>query len=332
MDNFKSEIHNEIMREYEVIRAKNEAIYKNNKEQVYNHLPRLKEIDELLADLSLRACRKLLNSGTDHAEIMSDLQKNTEKLVKEKNKILNKAGIPSEFLDEIYNCPLCKDKGSYDNKWCECYYAKLQKFMQKKSNINTHKMNCFDKFNVSLYSDKVDEVFGVSPRDNAKEIYETALKYANLDESTSRQLLLYGKTGLGKTFTSDCIARVFIKKGKSVYYTSAPRLFTIFEDYKFGRNTTEEAKRIIDYISSVDLLIIDDLGTEFRTQYIDSILFDIINSRTNENKHMIISTNLEPAQIETAYSGRISSRIMGHFELLLFFGEDLRLIQNTGRN
>ena len=75
----------------------------------------------------------------------------------------------------------------------------------------------------------------------------------------------------------------------------------------------------------MDLLIIDDLGTEFRTQYIDSILFDIINTRTNENQHMIISTNLNPLQLEATYSQRISSRILGNFEIVLFLGNDLRL-------
>lgn len=325
MDNFKSEMHNEIMREYDIIRAKNEAIHKNNREQVYNHLPRIKEIDEILAKLSMKACHRLLSSDANHADIIAELQKTTEKLVSEKNSILNNAGIPANFLDEIYNCPRCKDKGSYDHKWCECYFDKMQKMMQKKSNINAEKMHCFDKFNPSLYSDVPDDDYGLSPRANSRVILKTAVKYANFDESVSKQLLLYGNTGLGKTFTSECIAREFIEKGKTVYYTSAPRLFTIFEDYKFGRNTTAEAKRIIDYISSVDLLIIDDLGTEFRTQYIDSILFDIINSRTNENKHMIISTNLSPSKIETVYSQRISSRIMGNFETMLFFGEDLRL-------
>ena len=325
MDNFKSDLHNEIMREYDAIRAKNETIHKNTKEQIYTHFPRIKEIDDSLSKISLDACKMLLKSNSDHNDIINKLRKNTELLVDEKNKILESAGMPLNCMDEIYNCPLCKDKGSYDNQWCDCYYEKLQKLMHKKSNINPNNTHTFKKFDINLYSDVVNEDYGLSPRENAKEIYKTALKYADLNKSVSRQLFLYGDTGLGKTFTSDCIAKEFIKKGMDVFYTSAPRLFTIFEDYKFGRNTSAEAKRIIDYISSVDLLIIDDLGTEFRTQYVDSILFDIINTRTNENQHMIISTNLEPSQLESTYSARISSRILGNFELVLFFGNDLRI-------
>lgn len=325
MDNFRSDLHNEIMREYEFIRATNEATQKNNKEQVYNHFPRIKEIDDELSVISLKACRKMLDSNANHEDIINNLQKSTEKLVTEKNSILQKAGIPSNFMDEIYSCNLCKDKGNYNNKWCECYYEKLQKLMQKKSNINANSMHSFDKFDISLYPDAINSEYGVSPRDIAKNIYNIAVKYSAFDPSVSKQLLFYGSTGLGKTFTSECIAREFIKNGKDVYYTSAPRLFSIFEDYKFGRNTTVEAKRIIDYIQNVDLLIIDDLGTEFRTQYTDSILFDIINSRTNENRHMIISTNLNPTQLEPTYSQRISSRILGNFEILLFLGNDLRI-------
>ena len=313
------------MREYDSIRSKNEAIHKNTKEQIYTHFPRIKEIDDSLSKVSINACKLLLDSNFNHNEIINKLRKDTETLVEEKNRILQSAGMPLNCMDEIYNCPICKDKGNYDNQWCECYYQKLQKLMHKKSNVNADKMHSFSNYNISLYSDVTEEDYGISPRKNAKENYETALKYANFDDSISKQLLFYGKTGLGKTFTSDCIAKEFIKKGKDVFYTSAPKLFTIFEDYKFGRNTSAEAKRIIEYISSVDLLIIDDLGTEFRTPYIDSILFDIINTRTNENQHMIISTNLTPSQLETTYSERISSRILGNFELLLFFGNDLRL-------
>lgn len=325
MSVFKSELHYKIMREYEAIRAKNEAAYQNIKKQIYSHQPRIKEIDDELATIALKACQSVLNSNANHAKIIADLQKNTEGLIKEKNDILAKAGMPASCMDEIFSCHKCKDTGSYDNKWCECYHEKLQKLMQQNANICADKMHSFSSFNLSLYSDVKDEEYGISPRENASNIYETAKKYADLSTEISNQLLLYGSTGLGKTFTSDCIAKEFIKKGKDVYYTSAPRLFSVFEDYKFGRNTTAEAKRMIDYIMEVDLLIIDDLGTEFRTQYIDSILFDIINSRTNENKHMIISTNLTPSQIETTYSQRISSRIMGNFELVVFFGNDLRL-------
>lgn len=325
MDNFKSELHNEIMREYDAIRSKNEAAYQNIKKQIYSHHPRIKEIDDALTKISLKACKSVLNSNANHTEIVTKLQKDTEGLIKEKNDILVNAGMPINCMDEIFSCTKCKDTGSHDNKWCECYYEKMQKLMQKKSNINVEKMHSFDKYDISLYPDTLNPEYGASPRDIAKNIYNVSKRYANFDTAIPKQLLFYGSTGLGKTFTSECIAREFIKNGKDVYYTSAPRLFSVFEDYKFGRNTTAEAKRIIDHISSVDLLIIDDLGTEFRTQYTDSILFDIINSRTNENRHMIISTNLNPTQLEPIYSQRISSRILGNFEILLFLGNDIRI-------
>ena len=325
MDSFRGDVHNDIMREYEFIRATNEATQKNNKEQVYNHFPRIKEIDEELSTISLKACKSVLSAGAQPEEIIRNLQRNTEKLVNEKNDILHKAGIPSNFMDEIYNCTLCKDMGSYNNKWCECYYEKLQKYMQKKSNISADKMHSFEKFDIMLYPDTIIAEYNASPRDIARNVKNIALKYSEFDPSISKQLLFFGGTGLGKTFTSECIAREFIKKGKAVYYTSAPRLFSIFEDYKFGRDSSAEAKGIIDYIHNADLLIIDDLGTEFRTQYTDSILFEIINSRTNENRHMIINTNLNPKQLQPTYSQRISSRIIGNFELVMFLGNDLRI-------
>ena len=325
MDNLKSELHNEIMREYSFIRANNQAAHRNNKEQIYNHFPRIKEIDDALSKISLRACKSMLNSSSSHEDIITKLKKDTERLLNEKNQILKEAEVPVNFMDEVYTCPNCKDTGVYNNRRCECYFEKLKKLMHKKSNINMNRLHTFENFDISLYPSAIDPSFNISARDNAEIIYETAVKYTKFDPSISKQLFFYGGPGLGKTFTSDCIAKEFIKNGKSVYYTSAPRLFSVFEDYKFGRNSSADAKKIIDYISSVDLLIIDDLATEFRTQYTDSLLFDILNTRINENLHMIISSNLNPKQLESVYSERISSRIMGNFEAIAFIGKDLRI-------
>ena len=243
----------------------------------------------------------------------------------ERERILKDAGLPTNCLDETFCCDLCRDTGWNNGEKCQCYKKKLQKLILESSNIKPNKMHNFEKFNIDLYSDQVDKEYGISPKDNAKNILQTAKKYAKLKEGNSRQLLLYGGTGLGKTFTSECIAKEFIKKDMSVYYTSAPRLFTLFEEYKFGRDTSENTRQILDYIANVDLLIIDDLGTEFRTQYTDSILFDLINSAINENRYMIISTNLDTAQIASTYSDRIASRFVGNFDTILFLGDDIRL-------
>lgn len=326
-DAFKNNFHTEIMLEYEKIRATNEASREEIKKQIHTYFPRVKEIDDELSKVALDSCKDILNSTYSIEKIVENMKNRTVALIEEKNAILKKAGFPIDCMNETFNCPDCKDTGWHNGQKCKCYHEKMQKLIFRRSNINADKMHSFDKFRLDLYSDLPSGEYGFSPRENAKAILEIAKNFVKMNDNGSRQLLFYGTTGLGKTFTSECIAREFIKKGKDVFYTSAPKLFTIFEDYKFGRNTTDEARRTIEYISNVDLLIIDDLGTEFRTPYVDSILFDLINTAVNENRYMIVSTNLTTDQLESTYSQRITSRIMGNFETVLFFGDDIRLKQ-----
>ena len=323
--NDNNDIYSEVGLLYEKIREENKSVCEQTKKQIYLHFPRVKEIDKQLEEAALDSCRAILSKSSDAESAVGNMKKTTEKLISERNSILTSAGLAPDCLEESCSCRLCRDTGWYDGKRCECYYEKMQTVMQRKSNISASEMKSFDDFDVSVYSPMKNSEYGISPRENAQNILETAKEFASGVDKTASGLLLYGNTGLGKTFVSECIAREFIKSGRTVFYTSSPSLFTIFEDYKFGRNTTAAAKRTMDFVSEAELLIIDDLGTEFRTPYVDSILFEIVNTRTSKNRSMIISTNLTPGQIESTYSPRISSRILGNFETVLFFGDDLRL-------
>ena len=135
-------------------------------------------------------------------------------------------------------------------------------------------------------------------------------------------MVFYGPTGLGKTFLSGAVAKELMDRGKTVVYLRAARLFSVYEDYKFGRNTD---KNVIDNIYNTDLLIIDDLGTEVQDKKNLSFLFDVVNERTANGKKIIISTNLEISEITKLYSMRFTSRLYEYFMMYRFYGEDIRI-------
>ena len=145
-------------------------------------------------------------------------------------------------------------------------------------------------------------------------------------------LYFYGASGTGKTFMTNCIANFLIRNGNSVIYQSAYKLFQFMEDYKFGRINAETVSGKHDSIYNSDLLIIDDLGTEFMTAYTCSVLFDILNTRLCNGKSTIISTNLSVGKLKEKYTDRISSRIIGNFELMRFIGDDIRIAKKLGRS
>ena len=140
----------------------------------------------------------------------------------------------------------------------------------------------------------------------------------------SGNLFLYGGTGLGTTFMSSCIAKIVLEKGYSVFYQPAYKIFPIFEELRFGDRDKDILRMQTDEIFKTDLLIIDDLGTELTTSYTAEVFFDLLNSRMNDKKQTIINTNLSLADMQGIYSERITSRIIGNFTQLKFYGNDIR--------
>jgi len=85
---------------------------------------------------------------------------------------------------------------------------------------------------------------------------------------------------------------------------------------------TEESS--ISRYYEVDLLIIDDLGTEVTNQFTTSALYNVINTRLNLHRPTIISTNLMQEELRRRYWDRITSRLFGEYRILLFLGTDVR--------
>ncbi len=197
------------------------------------------------------------------------------------------------------------------------------------SNIYDLENQNFSKFNINYYSDKTDtEKYKskLSPRENIEKIRKICDKFIeNFDDPNENNLLFCGNSGLGKTFLSSCIANEMIKKGKTVLYQTAPVMLDNIIDYKFGKSNNN----IVSTINSVDLLIIDDLGTETKNNLKITELFNIINSRLlNQNNTItktIISTNLSLQELYNNYDERILSRIIGNYEACYFFGDDIRI-------
>ena len=140
--------------------------------------------------------------------------------------------------------------------------------------------------------------------------------------------MFVGGTGLGKTFLSACIANEVAEKGFSVAYESAPRLFAKLEKNRFTPD--EESRRQAEDLLAVDLLIIDDLGTEMSGGFVTAALYSLLNDRLLAGKSMIISTNLNVSEIAKRYSPQIASRLQGNFRGLTFLGEDIRVMKRVG--
>ena len=121
---------------------------------------------------------------------------------------------------------------------------------------------------------------------------------------------------------STATAITVINKGFYTIYETAFKLFDNYQNRRFSYDSDSPID--LDKYYDCDLLIIDDLGTEFISSYTVSCLYDLINKRINMNKSTIINTNLDADQLLKTYNDRIFSRLFGEFKVLLFSGTDIR--------
>ncbi len=320
-----------LLKEYEQKRLNALIDLDKRKNDLYSSNKRLEEIDATLNNYALNTAKNILSNSNGTS--LMDLQNKINNLKKEKEQILQSLNIDNNFFKPSFECSICEDTGyvqdGYNFNLCNCIKQKLFDIEYNKSNISNLAKDNFANFNFNLYSDKVDEKLyssNLSPRDNIKNIKEIADSFVNnFDNATEKNLLLLGNTGLGKTFLSNCIANELLKQGKTVLYQTAPVMLDTIIDYRFNKPGTTN---IYDNILDVDLLIIDDLGTECMNSMKFSELFNVINTRLlNQNNHItktIISTNLNLKELSEKYDERIFSRFVGFYNICRFFGEDIR--------
>lgn len=320
----------EVFKEYEGLKDRAKHDLDKRKEEIYGLLPRVKEIEKEIASLTISVSKTILSSNPDNRELLiRDLETTIKDLQREKAIILTENNIPLTYLKTHFYCDLCQDTGykSDTNKLCTCFYQKLIKRTYKLSNLDkVLERENFSTFNINVFSDTAFDDYSLTPRQNMTQNLTIAESFVHNFKPGKDNLLFYGTTGLGKTFLCNCIAKALLDKGEIVVYHSAFRILELLEINRFNKDVSDKENAMIQYelLFDSDLLIIDDLGTEMINSFSTSELFNVINSRLNARKSTIISTNLSPIQIQESYSERISSRIFGNYNMLNFYGPDVR--------
>lgn len=328
----QTSVYRKVERDYNLKRQRAQSDAKTYKKNIYDENPRLAEIEEEINMISVKSAKARIFSDELSRQVEQEkLELQIYKLNKEYDRILEKIGISRKDFEPKYECSKCKDTGYVENKMCNCFNQELINESFKQSNLNKIKDENFSTFDFGYYSTIGDkEKYGIdkSPFENIDAIKNLSLKFAHsLDDPSQKNLLFTGSTGLGKTFLANCVAAETIKQGKSVIYQTAPILLDKMVDYKFKFNKTDDEREEYDKIFNVDLLIIDDLGTEATNSAKFSELFNILNTRLLKNKKILISTNLKPQEIKKEYEERIFSRFVGDFIVCRFVGDDIRLIK-----
>ncbi len=311
-----------IFRTYEQKQLKNHNILDKRQEDVYNKVPEISKINGQISSLSVQQGRRLLEGDES---VLSELKAQIRELSGRKTQLLVDAGYPADYLEPIYDCPDCRDTGYIGNQKCHCFCKAIIDLLYTQSNLkNTLQTENFDTFSFKYYSDNyIDPKTGTSSLTTIKKAYQVAQDFVDTFSTDFRNLFLYGDTGVGKTFLSNCIAKELIDRSYSVIYFSAFELFDTLAKSRFGKD--ESADEMNEHIFDCDLLIIDDLGTELANSFTISQLFLCLNERLLRRKSTIISTNLSLESLVNTYSERTFSRITSNYTMLKLTGDDIRI-------
>ena len=302
----------------DAVRERNAREREMRETSAYAAKPELRAIDAALRAQMTELVRLTLSGGPDAAEKIEKLREDNLALQSRRGELLRQLGHGGDWLDEIVSCEKCRDSGVYRGGVCSCLKKLYNEELTR--DLGVLLKNCgesFEKFDLSLYDAEY--------RGSMQTVYEIAKAFAEQFSPASGNLLFQGGTGLGKTFLSACVARAVAARGYSVCYDTAAAVVGSFEAQKFSRD--EEADARVKRILSCDLMILDDLGTEMPTPMADSALYTLINTRLNEGKNTIISTNLRDGELQKRYGAQICSRLFGAYERVPFVGRDIRMLK-----
>ncbi len=295
------------------LRAEGEA--QARLEAFHAQCPQALELKHQLASRAAGIARAVMGGGNVRAHLKK-LEEESLAISGEYDRLLAGAGLSRRDVTPQYTCPQCRDTGFVDGKMCGCYKQLRRSiaYRQLSENLPLDK-STFASFSLDYYQEDPQALRQMT------QVLNTCRSYAQRFRANSSSLLFRGATGLGKTHLSLAIANEAIEKGFGVVYGSAQGFAVALEKERFDREDSGTGEKL----KTCDLLILDDLGTEFASGYVNAALYDILNTRMLGDRPTIVSTNLGFKELEDRYSPRFASRIVGYYGMLEFKGQDVRV-------
>ncbi len=307
---------------------RNQEIQDQRTAEVEIKIPQIKELRKRLMAGGAKLASILATSKDPKKEVIKISEENIAINRQIKN-LLQQNGFKENYLDTLYSCEKCHDTGIYEGRRCSCFMDDVTKFQCEELNHSSAMNLCsFDSFDLRYYSAKSNSSDKISDQEKMKENFQFCLNYAESFHLPLNGILMIGGTGLGKTHLSLAIGNEVIKKGGySVIYGSAPDLFRKMEKEHFGNTPDLSTAQLLQ---ECDLLILDDLGAEFDSKFNQASLYNLLNTRINTGKPLIISTNFEIDELIKRYGNRIVSRLLT-LKDLMFCGEDIRVLKKFAK-
>ena len=317
--------HRDLTREYDIRRTEAKRVQIEHLNEIRTSIPEYARLEDEATDVAADFARRIIGNPTLS---LDEMDRELERIEQRKIALLTENGFDLAYTEPAYSCPDCEDTGYISGVKCHCLkkaeYDILYNTLYDKSRLHT--LTDTDNFSTLR-----EDLFTGPDLEHFREAVRICHDFVDNFDKTYANLLFVGSVGTGKSFLSSCIAHELLESRHSVIYFSASDFFDACADTAFGRGTEDELIDSNDIFES-DLLIIDDLGTEFANQFVSSALFSCLNARHNLHRSTIISTNLSLSDLQSRYSDRIFSRLTGYYTIMKLTGPDLRMKLRTSKN
>lgn len=316
----KRELYQEAMRAVALRRQTARANAEDARAAAEAAVPSLRHAEEEVRVRGVR-CALAGASGKDRTAAAAALAKAKQDLTA----LLASSGRPADALEPHFTCKKCQDTGTFEGHTCICVHKLMQKFRREEiESLSSLSISSFDTMELRYYPNTMDDKLGEPVRSYMGSLLAELRAYAEEFDRSSESLMLFGNAGLGKTHAALAIAGIVLEKDFDVIYVSSPDFFSKLEALHFGADPGGEEETLLQTAAGADLLILDDLGTEFNSSFFLSTLYSLLNNRLGAHLPTIVTTNItDGALLEKLYTEKISSRLSA-FVPCLFAGQDIR--------
>ena len=321
-----------LLAEYEQKRARNREEEQRRLAQAEAKAPAIVDALRQRESLLMDHMRNAFDRPADAERISAELAQRLSALHNEARRALTKHGFPADYLEPVFGCPLCQDKGEVGEplrRWCTCFQQRLVRLLCSDEGMAALQAENFDTFDETRFPDEPLPGKSISQRAYMLTLRGICEGYADeFPNNTLRNLLFYGTSGLGKSFLMNCIAHRVLTRGYSVARLTAPKLIEHLRRYHYSG----EGAEAVEQWTNAHLLLLDDLGAEPMIENVTIVyLLGLLNDRMTARRHTVISTNFTLPELLQAYTERLTSRMLdaGTTRILRFEGRDLRLIPKS---
>lgn len=316
----KNELYQEALRTVARRRQTARAKAEDARAEAEAAVPGLRHAEEEVRVRGVR-CALAGASGKDRTAAAAALAKAKQELTA----LLASSGRPADALEAHFTCKKCQDTGTFEGHTCICVHKLMQKLRREEiESLSSLSISSFDTMELRYYPNTMDDKLGEPVRSYMGGLLAELRAYAEEFDRSSESLMLFGNAGLGKTHAALAIAGIVLEKDFDVIYVSSPDFFSKLEALHFGADPGGEEETLLQTAAGVDLLILDDLGTEFNSNFFLSTLYSLLNNRLGAHLPTIVTTNItDGALLEKLYTEKISSRLSA-FVPCLFAGQDIR--------